>query len=1063
MEPRFRHDFSGVRVHTDVAAADSARALNADAYAYSGHIVFGAGQYRPHCPDGLTLLAHELTHVRQQPTAVDGAPPLYVGAADSVAEREADAAAQAVVGGFRAPEVAPADPAVRRSTAGAIGGGVLGAAIGGAGLGLLLGPLGAVVGGLVLGGVGAVVGNKLTQSADKETNDLQRITKLLSTSVLDLDFVVTDKEVWQVIRILEAMKPEALLDTVQKMRLSGAWKTLYKEMPAVAREEFRTVEERIDPYFGYLMPGDTIKLEGYAPGSAEAEVIEDTVAQEGFKYPTLTNPAPLVGLFPQQAADAIADEFMKEKKSPWSVLNLYVKARGLRYAPRHGAVPGGPPFKATRIAISPAAQDNEKRKRFWDYFRTIDQTSPLQIQASRIYLDKMTHGLNDWKSPEELWHWSREEAVKHPPQPSAREQFLQEALALKRMYENSRAKESQAPPKKAAGAGPSALSDDADYWLDVWSKFVAWMSSHTEEDYKKTTPEKIRGLCIDQALHGRVAAWERDFRKQQAEKREEEALNSPALQQNLDEMTRLINTYIVRDRGYERAEDKTHGVGYLIHPSDTEVQYRQLIAFEVFRDYLAAVSAAGMRPPPPAAFLDDWLRTHPSRYKTLMLVASYPDVEKYEVEIDIPAWQTAVEVGVSFIPIVGEIVGAYEVIAGEDLFGHPLGPVERGIMGVCILLPMVAKIYKVSKGLVTAGRIASEYRLVGREADAVYRAYTGIPFGSASYKLLEEAQAEIRAGKQIRDPERIKALQQVAKDAGLTDAKTAAALKGTSPSALAEAETRLEKGVARDLEKLGPMSTDSQALLRDNPELRGALVENNLAAEVFKKCKSPCWPKELTADQVRRVEDYLQGVNKTGDYDVEALRQYLYDNRSNLPRAINDITARKDAASLNAWLDFLVNKGQKITRVPSAEEVSAWVRRSHDIGAAKGLEKALKEGYAVPSRKFVNPFANQGAFGQGFDDILVKGDLDTGIISITEYKGGNSRLAAGQMSLDWVLENITRLEREGGADGRFWAGKLRNALDQGRLEGVVYYTPVKRGQAQATVADKLGIYKKVSP
>ena len=32
MEPRFGHDFSGVRVHTDAQAADSARAVNAQAY-----------------------------------------------------------------------------------------------------------------------------------------------------------------------------------------------------------------------------------------------------------------------------------------------------------------------------------------------------------------------------------------------------------------------------------------------------------------------------------------------------------------------------------------------------------------------------------------------------------------------------------------------------------------------------------------------------------------------------------------------------------------------------------------------------------------------------------------------------------------------------------------------------------------------------------------------------------------------------------------------------------------------------------------------------------------------
>src|SRR5205085_9660827 len=46
MEPRFGHDFSEVRVHTDLAAAHSARAVNSLAYTVGQDVVFGAGQYR---------------------------------------------------------------------------------------------------------------------------------------------------------------------------------------------------------------------------------------------------------------------------------------------------------------------------------------------------------------------------------------------------------------------------------------------------------------------------------------------------------------------------------------------------------------------------------------------------------------------------------------------------------------------------------------------------------------------------------------------------------------------------------------------------------------------------------------------------------------------------------------------------------------------------------------------------------------------------------------------------------------------------------------------------------
>lgn len=69
MEPRFGRDFSGVRVHTDQKAAESAQGVNARAYTVGRDVVFGAGQYAPQSSSGRRLIAHELTHVVQQGAA----------------------------------------------------------------------------------------------------------------------------------------------------------------------------------------------------------------------------------------------------------------------------------------------------------------------------------------------------------------------------------------------------------------------------------------------------------------------------------------------------------------------------------------------------------------------------------------------------------------------------------------------------------------------------------------------------------------------------------------------------------------------------------------------------------------------------------------------------------------------------------------------------------------------------------------------------------------------------------------------------------------------------------
>src|SRR5260370_31886905 len=70
-EPRFGHDFSQVRLHTDAKAAESARAVTALAYTVGRDVVFGSEQFAPRTTEEQLLLAHELTHVVQQSNALE--------------------------------------------------------------------------------------------------------------------------------------------------------------------------------------------------------------------------------------------------------------------------------------------------------------------------------------------------------------------------------------------------------------------------------------------------------------------------------------------------------------------------------------------------------------------------------------------------------------------------------------------------------------------------------------------------------------------------------------------------------------------------------------------------------------------------------------------------------------------------------------------------------------------------------------------------------------------------------------------------------------------------------
>ena len=101
METRIGHDFGDVRVHTDAAASDSAKAVNAHAYTVGTDVVFQSGAYTPGTESGQRMLAHELTHVVQQKAGpVDGSPAaggIRISDPSDRFEREADAVAERVM------------------------------------------------------------------------------------------------------------------------------------------------------------------------------------------------------------------------------------------------------------------------------------------------------------------------------------------------------------------------------------------------------------------------------------------------------------------------------------------------------------------------------------------------------------------------------------------------------------------------------------------------------------------------------------------------------------------------------------------------------------------------------------------------------------------------------------------------------------------------------------------------------------------------------------------------------------------------------------------------------
>lgn len=73
LEARLGVNLSGVRLHTDARAAESADAVRAEAFTVGQDIYFNAGNFNPYSPEGVELISHEVTHAAQFLQGRDGA------------------------------------------------------------------------------------------------------------------------------------------------------------------------------------------------------------------------------------------------------------------------------------------------------------------------------------------------------------------------------------------------------------------------------------------------------------------------------------------------------------------------------------------------------------------------------------------------------------------------------------------------------------------------------------------------------------------------------------------------------------------------------------------------------------------------------------------------------------------------------------------------------------------------------------------------------------------------------------------------------------------------------
>jgi hypothetical protein len=1028
MEARFKHDFSGVRLHTDSDAAASARSMGALAYTFGQDIVFDSSSFRPNTPQGLHLIAHELSHVVQQsrsPLPLNEE--LRVEPETSAAEVEADRTALSVL----TPGPVQAKPSARstglnRGIGWAFLGGLIGAVVGGL-LGALAGPVGAVIGGVAGAALGAWIAGSLSndQTTDKEGTRQQRIGRLLTRHATD--WVITDEEALAALAILrdaEERDPVELFQIARWMKDSGKWVTLLEELPSIMREGLVYFERvPLNPDSGLLMVEDIVHLDFYHPGQPrfskdqleekkkdknfkvpfeEQISLDYQVHTNGLNIPFIDTPVPVIGKPLKEAADLIAKAFLDPLWALSVAVDLKPVKRGRMYtgfgevsSPQ--TVTGGALTKDTE-----ALARHEKRKKFTDLVpnHLLSFEGPSGI-AARLYYREIDENLDKHDDPKVLWKWAQEQGEKRYEElntPSPVEEFL-------------------AFGRQMIARIPTLPEKEQARTHAAYSRYIAWLDRHSKDaNFAKVDPVDIWVQAYMNVFREELAKSKQEAMAELKEKRYQAEFKKAEVK--LGQAIDLATTRIwptQPTRGFELPEEQlseTTGepvkIGYLIQASPAEKIIRDKIASDFLHSQIERLMAD------PEAFnkttvkadLVEYLNKNPEQLKAFHLTMAYPEVERMEHKVDIPAWQTATEVVVGFIPYVGQAVAIYEVVGGRDLFGHPLTTTERVIIGVAILLPGIAKAFKVGKGALTASKIANQYGLRGAEAARVYKIYTGLGPGTAGAKLFDLGAKEIKAGRTVDDPKVLKEMETVLKDLGMTEKETAKALM---PAIQRQAETAAKEEVQALKAVTGAISEETEEMLLKNGPLRQALKDSDLAAKVLKKCNTPCWPENATAAQVQRLEHLLERLKKVNAYDEEALRRFLYERRKDLDKAIDEVSvmaSTAEAAQAKATGATATAAGK---RAPRVLDVTDQVKAAERLKQAEGkiLERRAsiktEREAAEAARKKLAPLASQ------------KQDVPSGLKSemdrINKLKSLEDRIEALD-ELGSSKKNLTQAEKD---------------------------------------------------
>ncbi|PZV19512.1 MAG: hypothetical protein DCF20_00405 [Pseudanabaena sp.] len=379
------------------------------------------------------------------------------------------------------------------------------------------------------------------------------------------------------------------------------------------------------------------------------------------------------------------------------------------------------------------------------------------------------------------------------------------------------------------------------------------------------------------------------------------------------------------DMRYRSVVDRKNGQSYLYRENPLVLRIMQVIATElvdwfnkypVDREfyrrgwYLTWSARAGF-----ALFLEE----RPDIVVLLRLAQTLPlDTEISDVPIDRPTVIEAIELAIGLIPIVGNVVAAYEAYAGVDLFGYRLTDLERGILGASVLLPLAGRVVKTGRVIYSEARLVSMYgRDAAKWSQTMIRAGGQATASRAALRSIEEAELLVRSQRSI---ERTLA-QRVASDLPTV-------VKGSAPisSTVDRAVTDLFRQLSSQHKILSSLDEFAmQRILEKGPNvnhLKGQLLEELLESSVVP------WLRD-------RAGAFALGV-QTGGKQLEFIPGHL----------IRDASGRQITDGILAF------RNNGVLEIAAVFEAKAGRQAARELSLAKGSISSLTEAERAELRAY---------------------------------------------------------------------------------------------------------------